>query len=770
MALISKLNIQNGSLIDQVTGLQATIVGSKLKLEQTPTKGFMLSNNGTTGNYVDIPNSTTMTNNGDWSVAVGLNLTSTINQGILTKGQNIGGAGWKIYYYSKTLRFNYGVDYVIPYTINENIHVVITYLSGRFYIYKNGVLLTSILSSFTNNVSPIRLTETFNNTTGSTLKGKIGTPSIYNHALTQSEINNLYKEWLTPKSTVNLIRESEVTLPNEYKDSRLVAVYSGNLTPDRKCVDKSGNNNSLNTNGNPINVNGIQFNGKDYFQRAVFTQISKSLSFSIATIIKPKNIINYQGILSNFTASTNRFQLFIKDGYIQVTFQTSTAIVGYTVKAPITANIVTTVLVIHDINIVGVCKFKLYVNGILYNTDTGAFELANTGTCVIGADSNGANGFYTGSIKELLIYNSVLSTNEIKQYHNKWVQPVLIEKFNYGADGITKEIPSWIKKSGSFKIGEFVKQQSYYSDFSSDTNGWSGTRSIVSGNNDSVFGKDNVLKLYADGSNGSHFMSKPYPTIVGKTYKFKFKYYLPSGQTNVNRLQLDNNVVGIANILNPVLDTWTTHEVTFKPTTGSGVSIYIWLTTLSYQGLNDPNNDRLFITDFEITEIEQLPNFNKTKYLECVTNGIIALPSNQAYGSWELDLYKGADGNNIEILPISSTNYIKGAAYDFNIKSNEGIDFLKSDGTNYIVLTRTISSYIQNFTWYRIRITRTISGVFTVYILGGTFTTWTLVSTTGGSGTNPVTDNTYQTSNYFVLDIDAGDRIANIQLVNGIKV
>lgn len=39
----------------------------------------------------------------------------------------------------------------------------------------------------------------------------------------------------------------------------------------------------------------------------------------------------------------------------------------------------------------------------------------------------------------------------------------------------------------------------------------------------------------------------------------------------------------------------------------------------------------------------------------------------------------------------------------------------------------------------------------------------------GDSGTNPVTDNTYTTSEYFVLDIDAGDRIANIKLTDGIK-
>ena len=33
---------------------------------------------------------------------------------------------------------------------------------------------------------------------------------------------------------------------------------------------------------------------------------------------------------------------------------------------------------------------------------------------------------------------------------------------------------------------------------------------------------------------------------------------------------------------------------------------------------------------------------------------------------------------------------------------------------------------------------------------------------TGGVGTNPVTDNTYMTSQFFVLDLDAGDKFGNL--------
>jgi hypothetical protein len=41
-----------------------------------------------------------------------------------------------------------------------------------------------------------------------------------------------------------------------------------------------------------------------------------------------------------------------------------------------------------------------------------------------------------------------------------------------------------------------------------------------------------------------------------------------------------------------------------------------------------------------------------------------------------------------------------------------------------------------------------------------------LVDVSGGSGTNPVTDNTYTTSNYLVVDNDAGDQVSKIN-ING---
>lgn len=161
-----------------------------------------------------------------------------------------------------------------------------------------------------------------------------------------------------------------------------------------------------------------------------------------------------------------------------------------------------------------------------------------------------------------------------------------------------------------------------------------------------------------------------------------------------------------------------------------------------------------------------------TRYLQCVTAGILAIPSKTAYGTWEFDYYKGADNNSSAISIIDSNRIIDdlgGYRIEFNVA--EYISLIRS---SFIELNKTANSYFSINTWYRIKITRSVAGVFTLYIKGGAFVPtvgqngWTLVSTTGGIGTNPVTSIALTSTNYLVLDLDPSDRFANLVVKNGI--
>lgn len=162
-----------------------------------------------------------------------------------------------------------------------------------------------------------------------------------------------------------------------------------------------------------------------------------------------------------------------------------------------------------------------------------------------------------------------------------------------------------------------------------------------------------------------------------------------------------------------------------------------------------------------------------TKTLVCNTAGTIAIPSKQAYGTWEFAVYKGADNNRYSVCFITNKMEAPGGSandYRIQLETDERFKLLRV-GT---LMCSSAISYIQNNIWYKIKITRSLVGEFTLYIKGGNFVPtvgmdgWTLVSVVDGSGSNPTTNNTDTSSVFFLLDLDAGDAIADIKLNDAI--
>ena len=163
-----------------------------------------------------------------------------------------------------------------------------------------------------------------------------------------------------------------------------------------------------------------------------------------------------------------------------------------------------------------------------------------------------------------------------------------------------------------------------------------------------------------------------------------------------------------------------------------------------------------------------------TRYLNCLTQGVFAIESKQSHGVWEIDFYKN---NNSEIVfYITSDNLSNYSSYAIALGSDERISLYKLSSTGSITyMCYSNSAYFLNDTWYRLRITRTTSGIFTLLIKGGSlvptagYDGYHLISTVGGLNTNPYTDTTYSSSNFLLLALRANDRIADIQLYDGIK-
>jgi len=154
----------------------------------------------------------------------------------------------------------------------------------------------------------------------------------------------------------------------------------------------------------------------------------------------------------------------------------------------------------------------------------------------------------------------------------------------------------------------------------------------------------------------------------------------------------------------------------------------------------------------------------KCKVLKCTTNNSLMYMNAGAvdidnaenmYGTWEFYLYKGNGANAIHVSIKDEIN-LPGAGtangYIFRMGASERFRLRKETAGTVSDLMTTDASFFNIDQWYKFKITRSNRGVFTVYIDN------TLLAVAGG--TNPVTDNTFTTAPYILIDMDNLDMIA----------
>lgn len=155
---------------------------------------------------------------------------------------------------------------------------------------------------------------------------------------------------------------------------------------------------------------------------------------------------------------------------------------------------------------------------------------------------------------------------------------------------------------------------------------------------------------------------------------------------------------------------------------------------------------------------------SKQKWLENVTAGVAAyIPSTQAFGTWQWEVYKGSDTSNVYVVFSETTNNRTGNGYEFHITSSEVLVIRKLVAGIPTNLMVSAAAYISIGTKYTIRITRNYAGAFNFYIRGGAYTSWTTVAVS-------VADLTYTSCKYFLFAAltTAGDKISNIIIREGV--
>lgn len=664
----------------------------------------------------------------------------------------------------------------------------------------NTSVLLSLESSYPINIGSFAQANHYNN-------GSVAKVEGYNTLLSQSEINNLYQEFLNSYGTEKPIRNFQFPGIKKYYSFDGVDDYIS--IPDDDAID---------------------------FGTGDFTLVSK---FNNETLSTNRSIINKRDV-GNAGPGWN---LFLNTGN-QVTFL-------YDDNAINNATILTFtgVTISADIDYVLFVKIDdTAVTAYLYNcstesgtalTPSGALNTratCNNSTYLrVGAISASLYQF-DGTISDVYLFNYAVSSDKIAL----WSRQIADGTFHLPAEDKGADNSELIS-GGDFESGLIGSK----SDGSGSVSTWSiNTTSPISGVQDARL----IITTSFAGRPYINFSKTP---VVGKRYLFSFDYKVNSGSMIVYQLfnngtiyinqtltgsgtftyestclstsaymtiyagnsicdvQIDNvSLVQLGSTLSLSPEgmyntAWRDfdHDVSYPITLGSPKlcnlpdGSFFNVPVLLEDFSNNPVGEtkpREWVKGTGSYKIDELTSQDSvlnhldigTKYLENTSAGTIATQSKTAYGVWEFDLYKGADGNSLRVSPIGGNkSYPSNQGYHFYIFNTEALYFDK-EATN---LFKTANSYIANNTWYRIKVARLNSAgtfakivpsmtteypadTFAVFIKGGAFgNNWTLVNTTGGSGSNPVTNSTYTTSNYFVCYLDSGDRIGNIVIKEDVE-
>jgi len=536
----------------------------------------------------------------------------------------------------------------------------------------------------------------------------------------------------------------------------LVAAY--NMIPQNGVLtDISGNGNDGTNTGTLLSNDGLIFQLNDIINLG---DVDLSGDFTISMrykpidgLTQPVRILNKESayaILNDATVGTGNFAFYSWNG------------TKYSPTITPTLNQFSSISFVGDLS---GGTLRAFLNGVEQGTATTGYTglTENSNNLTLGRSTSGASGV----IADIKIYNRVLADKEIIDYHNSFAKQVyLLDDFSdTGADGVNKLPRETIEGTGSFKVDDIVIEQG-----EQVTNGGfeDGTTTGFTNDGYPTFAVNSSspisgtydLSIATTGATKAFFPDGI--AISGKKIILEFDVANSTCTSTKFRVQSkQSQSVGAASDFSQNVE----GDRHFKLIINGSIYDEIGFVMLANNSLN--------IDNISVTEVPPLKTLdNGTKYLECTSAGTIAIPSKQAYGTWEFDLYKGADGNKCffdfisDVLTITSNN-----GYRFTFSSNEEIYIRRRTSGSDSNILATPFNYISINTWYRIKITRTKDGEFYVYIRGGDFgdDDWTLVDVTGGSGTNPVTDTTHTTSNFTALDFDAGDRITNFIYHKGVE-
>lgn len=205
-------------------------------------------------------------------------------------------------------------------------------------------------------------------------------------------------------------------------------------------------------------------------------------------------------------------------------------------------------------------------------TGSYALQVSGAGTATSSAGTatiTGAGAASNGTPNVFVVTVAGTVTITIDTATVVWLTPGAIPgSYFAGAAAIGDELVT----DGGFDA--VTATNSYTSDFSAGVDGWSGGAGAAAGNIDAIGGENDWLKLTVDGTNAAHPLIKATTFTIGNCYRVRFKYYIPSGQSNIDgiRLMYGNGLAAYSTIYN-TLDAVTSFDFYVNSAEASGIRI-----------------------------------------------------------------------------------------------------------------------------------------------------------------------------------------------------
>jgi len=245
----------------------------------------------------------------------------------------------------------------------------------------------------------------------------------------------------------------------------------------------------------------------------------------------------------------------------------------------------------------------IYVNGIAVAiaeiTPIGTRESDAGSTLYIGNNAGGTNTF-DGSISDAMLFSSTLTEDQVRQLYLAGRTTAKIKIDPNSTNYITPKLQKGLILDMPLNSRYTEAQTIYTSDFSAGVDSWTYGKGTATAPN-IIGGESNSLKFTTDNIDGQHYIQKSAIVESGKIYQVSFKYYIPSGQSNIDGVRLFGIGGSISSKLTTT-DAWTTYTKTFT-STSAGFQIY------GYDGgsLNwqDAGGDDVFyVKNFIVKELD----------------------------------------------------------------------------------------------------------------------------------------------------------------------